>query len=402
MLRPFCAMSIWMRRKRCRCSPTCARLFPRTKRARCSPWPACDAAPGPNLVSLPTRSSSPKKRLNNRPPTPSPITAPPGSMPTRPPARCSISAAASAATCSRLPTAAPLWPTSAIRCGWPLPAPTSRPRGWPGAWNSIKPIGRRPPSVIRYPPAALAHLLLPAAAFVDPARRVDGRRVFRLADLLPPIDAVLPLRERIALIGVKVMPGVGDDDVASLPDDLGGWCVEFVSHERTCKEAVLWWQRAFAGDAPLRWPASTVATAFGGGSAARVKRRRWATCVPGQLLYEPDPAVIRAGAFAELCARLDAHLFDPQIAYLVADEAAASPSAASRKALQFCADLPAARNPRLWAQAAQRPPARARRGARRTQKNGVHLSSRRRCAPGSSSRARATPSSSSPGAATSR
>ena len=34
-------------------------------------------------------------------------------------------------------------------------------------------------------------------------------------------------------------------------------------------------------------------------------------------LHEPDPAVIRAGAFAELCRRLDAHLFDPQIAYLV-------------------------------------------------------------------------------------
>ena len=36
------------------------------------------------------------------------------------------------------------------------------------------------------------------------------------------------------------------------------------------------------------------------------------------VLHEPDPAVIRAGAFAELCADLGAHLFDAQIAYLVA------------------------------------------------------------------------------------
>ena len=34
-------------------------------------------------------------------------------------------------------------------------------------------------------------------------------------------------------------------------------------------------------------------------------------------LHEPDPAVIRAGALGRLCTLLDAHLFDPQIAYLV-------------------------------------------------------------------------------------
>ncbi len=173
------------------------------------------------------------------------------------------------------------------------------------------------------------------AAFVDPARRVDGRRVFRLADLLPPIDAVLPLRERVALIGVKVMPGVADDDVAALPDDPGRWRVEFVSHERTCKEAVLWWQRDFVEDVPARW-----ASVHGrDGVWRRISSVGEAPPLgdlrAGQLLYEPDPAVIRAGAFAELCTRLNAHLFDPQIAYLVADEGAASPSAASRKALPF-------------------------------------------------------------------
>jgi hypothetical protein len=35
------------------------------------------------------------------------------------------------------------------------------------------------------------------------------------------------------------------------------------------------------------------------------------------MLYEPDPALIRAGPFAWLCQQLGAHLFDPQIAYLV-------------------------------------------------------------------------------------
>lgn len=45
----------------------------------------------------------------------------------------------------------------------------------------------------------------------------------------------------------------------------------------------------------------------------------------GQFLHEPDPAVIRAGAFAELCLDLNAHLFDPQIAYLVTNQTGTHP-----------------------------------------------------------------------------
>jgi hypothetical protein len=39
----------------------------------------------------------------------------------------------------------------------------------------------------------------------------------------------------------------------------------------------------------------------------------------GQVLYEPDCALIRAGGLALLCRRLGTHLFDPEIAYLVGD-----------------------------------------------------------------------------------
>lgn len=155
-----------------------------------------------------------------------------------------------------------------------------------------------------------------AAAFADPARRTTGKggqrqRVFRLAALIPPIDTLLALQARIPALGVKVMPSVDDDE---LPAGCG---VEFISHAGTCKEAVLWFG-PLAG--PGRW--ASVHTPDG-----------WETIVShggapplgplaeGMTLYEPDPAVIRAGAFAELCARLGAHLFAPDIAYLVADSA---------------------------------------------------------------------------------
>jgi hypothetical protein len=47
----------------------------------------------------------------------------------------------------------------------------------------------------------------------------------------------------------------------------------------------------------------------------------------GQVLYEPDCALIRAGCLAELCRRLGAHLFDPEIAYLVGERLEHTPLA---------------------------------------------------------------------------
>jgi predicted O-methyltransferase YrrM len=158
-----------------------------------------------------------------------------------------------------------------------------------------------------------------AAAFADPARRQGEQRLFHLDQLLPPIAALLDLQTRVPALGVKVMPGVAADE---LPAACG---VEFISHEGTCKEAILWF-------GPLRAAARW---------ASVHTRRGWHTLVTpndpvptgplaaGMTLHEPDPAVIRAGAFAPLCAALNAHLFDPQIAYLVSPRAAAHPLAQS-------------------------------------------------------------------------
>jgi len=160
-----------------------------------------------------------------------------------------------------------------------------------------------------------------AAAFADPTRRQAGRRLFGLEQMIPPLSVLLRLQARIPALGAKVAPGVADD---AIPPGCG---VEFISHAHICKEAVLWF-------GPL-------AGAGGRRRASVYDGKHWhrldATSIPppvgdlavGQYLHEPDPAVIRAGPFAELCAMLDAHLFDPQIAYLVgprrAEESAAAP-----------------------------------------------------------------------------
>ena len=150
-----------------------------------------------------------------------------------------------------------------------------------------------------------------AAAFADPARRSEGRRLFRLDALIPPIRVLLQLQTVVPALGVKIMPGVDDADI---PPGAG---IRFTSHDRVCKEAVLWFG-PLTGPHPAgpRWAAVHTGDEWHTLVAAG-EPPPLGELAPGMALHEPDPAVIRAGAFAELCRRLDAHLFDPQIAYLV-------------------------------------------------------------------------------------
>jgi len=147
-----------------------------------------------------------------------------------------------------------------------------------------------------------------AAAFADPARRSNGRRIFSLHTMQPPLSELLMLAEQVAVLVVKIMPGVS---YAEVPP---GCCVEFVSHNSTCKEAVLWLGRT---DTPARW--ASVHQADGWHMLAADSRTPPCGEVrAGMVLYEPDPAVIRAGALAPLCARVAGHLLDRTIAYIVA------------------------------------------------------------------------------------
>jgi len=165
-----------------------------------------------------------------------------------------------------------------------------------------------------------------AAAFADPARRISGargesRRVFSLHTMQPPIERLLPLLEHLPLLVVKVAPGVPAQEVSQ------GAALEFVSHEGTCKEGVLWLGSA-AADLPQRWASvhthqsapsqSSWAEVAAGGQRAPVLAPE-AELQAGQIIWEPDPAVIRAGALDTLCTLLQGRLIAEQIAYLVCD-----------------------------------------------------------------------------------
>ncbi len=153
------------------------------------------------------------------------------------------------------------------------------------------------------------------AAWADPGRRAGSRRLFHPEALQPPLAALLALqRDRVPHLGVKLMPGL---DHAHIPPEVEA---EWISLAGALKEVVLWF----------------------GGLAARVGRRAtvlpagaslWAegaiapVAGPGALLYEPDPAVIRAGAVGDLAIRLGLWQIDGEIAYLSGDERIETPFA---------------------------------------------------------------------------
>ncbi len=163
------------------------------------------------------------------------------------------------------------------------------------------------------PPAA-------AALFCDPGRRAGGRRRFDVQQYEPPLARVLAWRSRTQTLAIKMHPGVDPADLAGAePYEL-----EFVSLAGELKEAVLWCGAAaeVARRASLLRADGTVFALTGAADPVPIPQS-----VPLAWLYEPDPAVFRAGLLSNLAVQLNAAQIDPQIAYLTADRRIDTPFA---------------------------------------------------------------------------
>lgn len=154
------------------------------------------------------------------------------------------------------------------------------------------------------------------AAFVDPARRVKGRRVFGLEEMRPPLSAVLRLQEQVPNVAVKVMPGVARDEVPAEAE------VEFISERHNLKEALLRFGDLRTG---ARWQATVLPGPHRLTDVMLVGEVTVRT--PGAYLYEPDGAVLRAGLVRTLASQIGAAQIDPTIAYLTSDVCVATPFA---------------------------------------------------------------------------
>jgi len=154
-----------------------------------------------------------------------------------------------------------------------------------------------------------------AGAFADPARRRGGRRVHDSSRYEPPLDTLVHLAGNVDGMGIKVSPAIDRREIAGLKAE-----VEFVSDGGELKECVLWF-------GALR-TAESRATLFPSGDTLTGPEAPEEAASPVRAyLYEPDPAILRAGLVRRLGEAMGARQVDPALALLTADVLLESPFA---------------------------------------------------------------------------
>jgi len=159
-----------------------------------------------------------------------------------------------------------------------------------------------------------------AGVFLDPARRTARGRSWDVADLSPSWDVVTSVLDGSRVACVKLGPGI---PYRLLPDTAE---TVWVSDRGDLVEAALW---AGPGAAPGR--RSALLLPQGLSLEAEDGHLRWGPI--GSWLYEPDPAVIRAGAIPALARELGATGIAPGVAYLTTETHQPTPFATAFEVL---------------------------------------------------------------------
>lgn len=161
---------------------------------------------------------------------------------------------------------------------------------------------------------------------VDPDRRVGRKRSLRIEDGSPNLDALTELVHQGHGGAVKLSPA--SNFVGKFPTAE----IELVSLHGECKEATVWFGEL--GE-PGLWRATALPsgeTIFGDPLDA------WAELDSlGEYLYDPDPAVVRAGLVSMLAEQLEISRLDAADEYLTADRLVSSPFL---RAYRVVAELP--------------------------------------------------------------
>ncbi|MGH3909914.1 MAG: THUMP-like domain-containing protein [Pseudonocardiaceae bacterium] len=156
--------------------------------------------------------------------------------------------------------------------------------------------------------------------FIDPARRINGRRL-RTGRSEPPLDWCLHLAEVVPAVGIKLAPGLDRDAVPA------GWELEFLADRRDLKEAVAW--------SPALATTPRRATILPGGyTLTPAAGAAVPVGPPGEFLLDPNPAVTRAGLVEELARATGCWKIDEQIAFLSADHPVHTPFARTLRVIE--------------------------------------------------------------------
>lgn len=144
-----------------------------------------------------------------------------------------------------------------------------------------------------------------------------------MREYTPPLSIAKNWLADFPALGVKISPGVKLDELANYDAE-----IEFISLRGSLKEAVLWFgprKRNSRRSTILPGP-HVLETDLPPGELVTLKLP---LSEPLAHLYEPDPAVLRAGLVYQLGEQFDAYQLDPDIAYLTTSELKSTPFALS-------------------------------------------------------------------------
>jgi len=156
--------------------------------------------------------------------------------------------------------------------------------------------------------------------YLDPARRDASRRLSNPADWSPSLDFAFDVAGRFPT-GIKLAPGIDRD---LLPR---GAEAQWVSVGREVVEVGLW------SGALARPGITRAALVIGDGTTdeltAAGDSEDAEPGAPGEYLYEPDGAVIRARLIGDLARQLSGRMLDRSIAYITSDAHTPTPFASA-------------------------------------------------------------------------
>jgi len=165
------------------------------------------------------------------------------------------------------------------------------------------------------------------AVYIDPARRVGQRRL-PSGQYTPPLGWCIRLAESVPKVGVKAAPGLRRDLVPP------GWETEFISVGRELKEALIWSPALATSASRATVLRSGDMLASGDTLTSDAEAEPVPLAPPGAFLFDPNPAVTRAGLVADLARRIGAWQIDPMIAFLSADAPAITPFARTLRVVE--------------------------------------------------------------------
>ncbi len=150
---------------------------------------------------------------------------------------------------------------------------------------------------------------------IDPDRRPGGQqRMRRIEDCSPNLDVLRTLMSEFRGGAIKLSPA------SNFGGKFSNVEIELVSLHGECKEATIWFGE-LAGDQPFR------ATSLPSGEtiAAEPLSARVDITPPRAFVFDPDPAIVRAGLLDVLAERLQLTRLDDAEEYLTGDESLRSP-----------------------------------------------------------------------------